>query len=483
MNHNFGPNEDELWHEFNDKRTSWERKAEILIDLAMKAGHKTDFKKERTYLESARSIANEHKFTELYDRATEIMAHRAARAWEDPELTFTLADEEISQNPGLVPNDEILERVNNLRCAKATALMSLQLWAEAAYEYGIVLEVAQMLEDDMEVAHAHNSLAQIHIELEDLDKAKEHARAAKAIFQKRHQIAMQCGADRLLARISVLTGNYVRAKIELREIRAIEQKMFGSSHSETKLFLAMAYMGLQEYGKAERLLAKLFDQNTKAWNFAFDYSLEVGYLLVECLQAQDRKTDANRIIFLLQAIEKKAPGVESNDFERREEEIKFLSEAGRLDEAEMVSRTLLEEASEAGDLRAHYVAVKAVIDTLWKKKDYEGVVAAWDELSPQALNYYDDLVIPVKNFVTHALLKVGRIEEAKELNLEVRNDFRLAQDQQQTNYANENAARIYKALKLYAKANQFKERSLQGYIELGDNARALEVMKYFGKGK
>jgi len=143
----------------------------------------------------------------------------------------------------------------------------------------------------------------------------------------------------------------------------------------------------------------------------------------------------------------------------------------------------LEEASEAGDLRAHYVAVKAVIDTLWKKKDYEGVVAAWDELSPQALNYYDDLVIPVKNFVTHALLKVGRIEEAKELNLEVRNDFRLAQDQQQTNYANENAARIYKALKLYAKANQFKERSLQGYIELGDNARALEVMKYFGKGK
>jgi tetratricopeptide (TPR) repeat protein len=483
MNNNFGPGDGDFWDEFNDPNSSWERKAEILIELAMRAGSRGDFKRERTYLESARGIAAEHDLPKQLDRATGIMAHRAARVWEDPELTFAIADEVISQHPGLVPDDEVMEKINSLRCAKATAYMSQERWAEAAYEYKTVLEIALFTEDDMEAAHAHSNLTRIYLELDEVDKAKEHADAAKKIFQDNYQMAYQCNIDRQLARIAILSGNYARAKIELREIRAIEQRMFQSSHPETKMYLGMAYMGLGEYIKAEKLFAKLFDQNTKAWNFAFDYSLEVGALYVDSLQAQGKMAEANRVSFLLKAIQKKAPGAKSNDFGRREKEIKLLSQAGRFDEAEIVSRTLLDEASEAGDLRAHYVAVKAVIDTLWKKKDYEGVVVAWDELSPQALNYYDDLVIPVKNFVTHALLKVGRIEEAKELNLEVMNDFRLTQDQQQTNYANENAARIYKALKLYAKANQFKERSLQGYIELGDNARALEVMKYFGKGK
>ncbi len=483
MSNYFGPSDDDFWNEFNDRNTPWVRKAEILIELAMRVGQRGDFKKERTYLFSAQEISVEHQLNEIQHKITGIIAHRATRAWEDTALTFAVVDEVLSQHPAFVPDDEVMERINSLRCAKASAYMFLKRWAEAAYEYKIVLENASIVDDHIELSHANYNLALIYIELDELQLAKEHAKAAKAIFQEHDQIMYVCNADRQLARISMLMGNYARARSELREVRAIEQRMFQSSHVETKLFLGMTYMGLGEHAKAEKLFAKLFDQNTKAWNFAFDFSLEVGVLLVDSLQAQGKMAEANRIIFLLGAIENKAPGAKTNYLDSYQQDFKVLSEAGKYDEAEMVSQNLIEEADEKGDLRAHYVGISKLVESRWKKKDYSGVLEVWELISKKALNYHDDLVIPVKNYVTHSLLKVGRLQDAEELNLEVLNDFRLEQDQRETNYANENAARIYRALKLYAKANQFKERSLEGYIRLGDNARALEVMKYFGKGK
>ena len=483
MNHNFGPTEDELWREFSAPGTSWERKAELLVELAMKASSNRNFSRERTYLLSCLDISKEHGLPEMAKKVTDLIAHRAVRAWDDPDLTFATVDEVLAEHPGLVPDDDVIEHLASMRCAKASAYMYQERWAEAAYEYNIVLEMALMIEDENEQGHAHSNLVNIYIELDELDKAKEHGLKGKEIWQEQHQMGYQCAIDRQLARIEVLKGNYIRAKIELRQLRAIEQQMFGSSHPETKMFLGMAYMGLEEFAKAEKLFAKLFDMNTKVWNFAFDYSLQVGALLAESLQAQGKTKDADRVSFLLDAIAAKAPGVKRTSIELRQEEIKGLIKAGRFEEAEHVAWILLEETSEAGDLRGHCVGLKEIIFTRWCNKNYEGVVEIWDQMSSESLNYQDDLVIKVKNLVSHAFYKVGRVQEAKCLISEVLNDYRLSQSDSEVNYANENAAKIFRTLKEHSKANKYKERSLEGYIKIGDNERALEVMRYFSNKK
>ena len=111
------------------------------------------------------------------------------------------------------------------------------------------------------------------------------------------------------------------------------------------------------------------------------------------------------------------------------------------------------------------------------------IVTLWDSLSHASLDFQDQIVIPLKNMVSHALYKVDRLEEASALNEAVLSDFRLAENIQEKAYAQENKARILKALKKNVQAKKWADSAIENNILIGNNDRALNILKNFKNGR
>jgi len=482
-NNFFGQDEDELWSEYGDTKTSWERKVEVLVNIAAMKAHQQNWSTEIELLETAADLAAEHGLKLESYRINNIIAARQMTVNGDPEAAILRAEIVLNAEPNFVPDETIIRFINQAYCRKGSALIMLKRYAEAVHVFKIVAEYADMLNDGPELAHANTALMRCYVQLDELDKAKTTGAIAKELYQDNSRLGEMLEVDRLFAKIALLEGNYIRARIELKEVRILEQRLRHSSEPETKLLLGRAYMGLGKFESAEKVLRRAYVSCVNGWNMDFEHGLEAGYYLVEALAAQEKMDEANRIAAEWKALSKRAPGVKTSDIETHNEEVRHLLDAGKPDLAVMASKNLIDLACEQGDIKARWVAIDGMIRGFWQKDEFDEIVGIWDGLSRESLNYQDELVITIKNMVTHALQKVGRISEALVLNQEVLADARVNLNQREWLYANENAARIHKELKNYREARRFKDDTVKEYLASGDSQRALGLIQYFENRK
>jgi len=481
MSFNFGDNSDDLWNEFNDPTTPWERKVEILYNLANLEARDGNWTYELELLRNAVDMAKTHNLKKQYFEYLNVFSARALHGKEDFNLALGAADEVLEALPGFQTEIDAMEWVSTAFCNRARALMALERFDEAIPALKAALDYAELIKDLPETAHTNLGLMRCYIEVERLDLARIHGNAAREIYRDRSQLASLCETDRLFARILLLEGNPVQAKDELKEVRALEQRMFSSSHAETKMILGLAYMELGQYERAEKLFDRIVDRAIQGWIKDLRLALKaLGYLTI-AFEAQGKIADAARIEQQRKALSSRVKGVDAKKTELALKEIQGLRKSGKFDLAKMKCQELQAEADKAGDIAMHWKAVCETAITLRNDRDYAGVLKLWDESTLNGLEYQDEVVIRFKNIVTHALQKCDRHEEALKLNKQVLDDSRTNLDSEQLGYALENAARVNKDLKNTKVANGYKEKTLVQYLSQGKNDRALELIEYFKK--
>jgi len=484
MSHNFGDNSEDLWNEFGNPKTPWDRKVDILANLAQLEAHQGHWSQEIKYLQNAIELAITHDLIVQRDKHLNILSARAMHGAGNYLLAVEAADQLISYYPEFPTEIRLFEEVGTAYTHKARALVELRRFAEALYAFKVALEFAQLINDKPETAHSNLGIMRCLIELNEPENAKAHGMAARSLYQENRQLFSVCETDRLFARIHILEGNYVKAKNILKEVRVLEQHQWHMSHPETKLYLGVAYYHLGQLDRAEGLLEKVMDQNIKPWQTEFNWALVAADFLVEVLKGQEKFAEAERIALTRKALASRIPGAEASDEDEYvQDEIDALIKAGKSDVAEVASMEWLDKINNEGDIAKRWKAISKAIKAFWEQKKYSEIADFWDQLPHQSLDYQDEVVIRIKNLVTHALQKVGRLEEAFELNREVREDSRIATDSIEQVYAKENAARVLKDLKRTKEANSFKEEAMREYIKMGFNERAISLMDYFKKKK
>jgi len=481
MSFNFDENADDLWIEFNNPKTPWETKVEILYKLAGLEARDGNWSLELTYLRNAVDMATEHNIRNLRFKYLNVLSSRAMYGKGDFDLALQAADEVLSALPGFNPDIDVMEWVGTAYCNKGRALMSLKRFDEAIPVLKAALDYAELIRDLPETAHTNLGLMRCYLEIGLYEEAKSYGTIARDIYQDRAQIASVCEVDRLFARINIIEGNLIRAKNSLKEVRALEQRLFHFSHPETKLFLGIAYLELGNLDRAETLFDQLFDKNLQPWVREFDIALQAAGYLSQVYYAQGKHEQVARVELQRLALSKRIPGAKVQENRTKLAEIRGLRQAGMIDLAKIASQDFLEEVNNNGDIELHWRVTLEQAFTLRDARDYEGILKLWDENSRAGLEYQDEVVIRLKNLVTHALQKMSRHTEALAINEQVLKDSRTKLDQEQQDYALENAARINQDLKNTKAANKFKEQTLVRYISQGKNDRALELIEYFKK--
>ena len=477
MNNPFSEDPDDLWNEYRQSKTSWERRVEILISIAGNAFYKSQYNEELKYLREAVELArSQNLVTSMLDAATRLLFRSL---FLHKELTEPLAymDEVLENYQGFHTDVEVIEALGSAYCAKGQALMAQKRFAEAVYAFGIVLEYAELVSDLPERAFVHANMARSHAELGNLEEAQKHNDAARELYLDNSQIWLNFEVDRTQSLILMAEGKFGKAIKLLKEVRILEQRMSGGSDMETKLFLAKAYIGISKYDKAAELLERIWKTGIKPWKVSYVEMLEVGKVYVECLVLQENYEYAQRIADECEALANRIPGHISTIEEEKLAEINVLRENGRHDLAEIQTHEYLEQANKSGDIAAHWRASHQVVVSLWHRDNFEEIVRLWETQAKPGLDYQDEVVLSVKNMVSHALNKVGRSEEALQLNDQVISDARLETQPMEKIYAHENRARILKVMKKNVEARKYKDLALAELLEAGDSERALKLIK------
>lgn len=479
----FREDPDDLWAEYGNPSTPVERRVEILLKLASIEAHNNNYLKEISFLENAAELALSNGIKERYYRACTILAARHLRIWGDCEQAIEWADKVINAEPNLVLDAEIMGAVSLAYARKGAALLEQKRFAEAVHVFNTQISIADLFDDGPDLAYANTGLLRAYIELDDLEKAKEAGKIAKDLYQENSRLAEQMEVDRLFAKIALIEGNFVKAKTELKEVRALEQRLFGASDVETKILLGATYLALMNYPRAENLLRRSYDACVKPWSLDWNHAQEAGSYLIQCLTAQNNHQDASRIAVELKALARRTPGAEVQPTEELSREVDGLLQSGKPDMAAVVAENYLHQASEAGDIQARWDALQKLFLSHWECDNFTAMASLWDHISREGLNYQDQMVINLKNKITHALRKVGRVQEALNLNQEVLQDIRTAQNETELRYAKENSARIHKDLKHSREARAMKDELVKEYLTIGDSQRALGLIQYFESRK
>ena len=179
------------------------------------------------------------------------------------------------------------------------------------------------------------------------------------------------------------------------------------------------------------------------------------------------------------AVISRLKGAQPNQFSS--EDIDYLLKKGDTETAEAMVDTNVLQAAEAGDINEYFKSQYLKLRTYSLKHEFKQAVALYESLSKPSLDSRDDIVIEFKNLVTYALFKVGRVENAIELNAEIFADSRLEGKIQEAAYAKENLAKCYRAINKIAKSNKCLKEAAQLNLQAGNHARAVELIERIGE--
>lgn len=473
--------EDDLWREFNDPNTTWDRRASILLTLAYKANSRGEIGLELTYLQSGLDIALEHKLVlcQIHFRIT--LARVMLNTQGNPQAALDYALEAEAVLPEFTLDHDELEKKAALANVMGKIMVAFDRLAEATYQYKLQAELNEILKVDRGVATGWEKAAECLVEMGELEQAEHFAEKAKAIYLEYAMPGDICDVDRILARVMLARGMAKPARDLLISVRNAERALNDGSRTETKLWLGISFIATGEFERAERYLQRVRKGAYKPWQREFKIAKQASEALANLLFQMGRDSEARSVLAQSEAVDSRLPklGPDNRPFQ----EIQNLLESNQADAALIAAGELVVLKCEEGDIAGRWQAHLAEINCYRLQEDSMAIVTLWDSLSHTSLDFQDQIVIPLKNMVSHALYKVDRLEEASALNEAVLSDFRLAENIQEKAYAQENKARILKALKKNAQAKKWADSAIENNILIGNNNRALNILKNFKNGR
>ncbi len=477
MNADFEGNEDDFWKEFKDPKTSAARKVRVLYSLAYRANLARDLEVEAALLANGLDLAREHGLKDEENTILVCLSRKALNTDNEAEEAIRLTTEVIEKNPDFVPDEDFMSTIAEAYMNRGRALKRLDRDAEAIASFRVCLNYAEFFEDTPTIANSQRYLAKCHLALGELEAARKAINIARKLYQDNSQMFDVADCDFVISRILIEDGQYVQAVQLLRQVRLLERKFWGRSKPETKLYIGVAYFHMNQHEQAEPMLRRVYDEMLRPWEAKYKLGIEAGNYLVRTLEALGRTDEATEIALTVQAFASRLPDSKQDD-SKKVEAIDELLETGAVDIALTAAGEFLEEKNNLGDVSGRWIGLYQQLKCHWAKNDFEAIAVLWDQSSQDGLNFQDEIVIPFKNMVTHALQKVGRKEDALNLNDQVLSDFRLESSAQEKVYAHENRARILKLMK-HKEANKFRKLAEREYLELGDSQRALNLLDFW----
>ena len=317
------------------------------------------------------------------------------------------------------------------------------------------------------------------IEIEDFDAVHTSATQARQIYLRHDKPVDVADVDVLLGRVLLAKKQTKLAIKLLKEARDAQRALRGSSSLRAKLYLGLAYVDDGQVEKAEKWLSKAIDAGKNSYSGDYEIFYEASMALADLYDALLRVPEARSTRNEAQAVINRLSASDNNAFSAYD--IDYLLQNGDADTAKALAETNLLQAAETGDINEYWQAQYLTVRASAQKRDFEAVVAKFDSLNKASLDARDEIVIEFKNLCSYALFKLGRLDEAFEVNAQVLADSRLEPKLQEAAYAKENLAKFLKSIKQTTKANKSLKEAVQLNLQVGNMPRAFELLEEIGK--
>ena len=362
---------------------------------------------------------------------------------------------------------------------KANTLRLLKRYAEAIHVYDQYIDVQEMQGNETYSAWAHEHKAMCFIEIEDFDAVHTSATQARQIYLRHDKPVDVADVDVLLGRVLLAKKQTKLAIKLLKEARDAQRALRGSSSLRAKLYLGLAYVDDGQVEKAEKWLSKAIDAGKNSYSGDYEIFYEASMALADLYDALLRVPEARSTRNEAQAVIDRLSASDNNAFSA--DDIDYLLQNGDADTAKALAETNILQAAETGDINEYWQAQYLTVRASAQKRDFEAVVAKFDSLNKASLDARDEIVIEFKNLCSYALFKLGRLDEAFEVNAQVLADSRLEPKLQEAAYAKENLAKFLKSIKQTTKANKSLKEAVQLNLQVGNMPRAFELLEEIGK--
>lgn len=466
---------DELWNEFNESATPMARKVEILFNFGHREVWNPKSKEPLKYWLPALEIARECSLVKEWIELTEAITREYIQNQSDYDKALEMADEGLGLIPEFPMEEDDRTSQAHLTWGKAVAYDNQGKDEKALVHYKIASQMYADVNNHFLANIVGGSAIHAHIELGEIDEAEQLLVANRAYFLGKEDLSRIAYCDLLTVMIMIQREQYQEALALALEVKSVE-KQIGKLDAGTLRWVAKAYFYTQDYDQAISHYRQALKLATKKPTRDLKEIVKNNLGLADVYEAQGKTKEAAEARFDAQAVDSRLKKPQLDDGSAALQEVQKLRQEGDFALALQSAAEIIEASSEAGDISLRLKGECERVFTLFQKEDYEAVVKTWEEMPQAALEFHDDLVIKIKNMVCHAQYKLGRVQEAAELNNQVLSDVRLEQSKQEQAYAYENKVEIESDPNEKSKLLSY---AIETNLEAQNIDRALKITRKF----
>jgi tetratricopeptide (TPR) repeat protein len=475
MNVDFTTPEDELWAEFNQPATLHARRVEILYSFGQREAWNFISKEPMKYWMPALEMARENHLVREWVEVTEVITREYIMNQHEYELAIEMANEGLGLIPELAFDLEDRVSQAHLTWGKAVAYDNIEKYPEALAFFNLGSRMYANVGNDVLANVLASASAFIHTQLDEHDEAENMLPAIREFFIQKEDLARVAYCDLISAIVMMHKGQYQEALELALEVKSVE-KQVNKLDSGTLRWVAKAYFYTENYEEAVAHYRQAIKMASKKPDRDYKDVVKANLGLAEVFAAQGKTKEATAARFDAKVMDKRLKKPRLTNSAKAIKEVEQLRAKGEYDLAIQLTAELVQESSEAGDISLRLRAECEHIITNFLKEDYEGVANTWEAMPRATLELHDELVIKIKNMVCHSLAKLGRVQEASELNNQVLSDIRVAQNKQEQAYAFENRVEIE------SDPNEKKKHisyAIETNLEAQNPDRALKITRKF----
>jgi tetratricopeptide (TPR) repeat protein len=466
---------DELWNEFNEAATPTARKIEILFNMGHREMWNPKAKDSLKYwlpaLEMARTAGLKSEWIEL----TEAITREYITNQSEYVKALEMADEGLALIPEFSLDDDERTSQAHLTWGKAVAYDNLKKDELALTYYTVASQMYADVKNDFLANIVGGAAIHARIELGEIEDAERLLEANRAYFLDKEDLGRIAYCDLLTVMIMIERKQFKEALALALEVKSVE-KQIGKLDAGTLRWVAKAYFFAKDYEQAVAHYRQALKLATKKPTRDLKELVKNNLGLADALDALGKTKEAEEARFDAKSVDVRLKNPQLDDGSKALEEVRKLRQEGDFALALQSATEIIQASSEAGDISLRLRGECEKIFTLFQKEDYEGVVNTWDEMPQATLEFHDDLVIKIKNMVCHSQYKLGRVQEAAELNNQVLSDIRLEQSKQEQAYAYENKVEIESDPNEKSKLVSY---AIETNLEAQNIDRALKITRKF----
>lgn len=467
--------EDDLWNEFNETATPMARKVEILFNFGHREVWNPRSKEPLKYWLPALEIARDCGLIKEWIELSEAITREYIQNQSEYQKALNMADEGLGLIPEFTMDEDDRTSQAHLTWGKAVAYDNQGKDEKALTHYKIAARMYADVDNHFLANIVGGSAIHAHIELGEIEEAEQLLVANRAYFLGKEDLSRIAYCDLLTVMIMIQRGQYQEALALALEVKSVE-KQIGKLDAGTLRWVAKAHFYAKEYDLAIAHYRQALKLATKKPTRDLKEIVKNNLGLADVYDAQGRAKEAAEARFDAQAVDSRLKKPQLDDGSAALQEVQKLRQDGDYALALQSAAEIIEASSEAGDISLRLQGECERVFTLFQKEDYEAVVKTWEEMPQAALEFHDDLVIKIKNMVCHSLAKLGRVQDAAELNNQVLSDVRLEQSKQEQAYAYENKVEIESDPNEKSKLLSY---AIETNLEAQNIDRALKITRKF----